>query len=76
MASTDDVRDIDQRLTELEFRMRLFDRATLPKDEGAGNATAAPNNSERARTARELPESTGGSGGDTGRSRPLETTPK
>ena len=74
VASTDDVRDIDQRLTELEFRMRLFDRATLPKDEGAANPTAAPNNSERARKARELPESTGGSGGtggssgDTGRS--------
>jgi hypothetical protein len=63
VASTDDVRDIDQRLTELEFRMRLFDRATIPKDDPANNA----NNSERARKARELPESTGGSGGDTGR---------
>jgi len=63
VASTDDVRDIDQRLTELEFRMRLFDRATIPKDDPSANV----NNSERARQARELPESTGGSGGDTGR---------
>ena len=62
VASTDDVRDIDQRLTELEFRMRLFDRATIPTDD-----TTGVNNSERARKARELPESTGGSGGDTGR---------
>ena len=63
VASMDDVRDIDQRLTELEFRMRLFDRATIPKDDPSTSA----NNSERARQARELPESTGGSGGDTGR---------
>ncbi len=62
VASTDDVRDIDQRLTELEFRMRLFDRATIPTDD-----PTSVNNSERARKARELPESTGGGGGDTGR---------
>ena len=62
VASADDVRDIDQRLTELEFRMRLFDRATVPTDD---TTTSVPN-SERARKARELPESTGG-GGDTGR---------
>lgn len=69
VASTDDVRDIDQRLTELEFRMRLFDRATLPTDDNSGTSR----NSERTRPARELPESTSGGGsaagstGDTGR---------
>ena len=64
VASTDDVRDIDQRLTELEFRMRLFDRATIPTQDGASEA--AKRSSERSR-AREIPESTGGSTGDTGR---------
>jgi hypothetical protein len=74
VASTDDVRDIDQRLTELEFRMRLFDRATIPTQDGASDAAAR--SSERTRTSRELPESTGGTGtgttssstSDTGRS--------
>ena len=69
VASTDDVRDIDQRLTELEFRMRLFDRATIPTQDGASDA--AKRSSERTRPpSRELPESTGGAGGstsDTGR---------
>lgn len=73
VASTDDVRDIDQRLTELEFRMRLFDRATIPTQDGASDA--AKRSGERTRTSRELPESTGGAGtgttsstSDTGRS--------
>jgi hypothetical protein len=59
VASTDDVHDIDQRLTELEFRMRLFDRATLPPDDGDST-------SERTRRSRELPESTSGGTGTTG----------
>ncbi len=64
VASTEDVRDIDQRLTELEFRMRLFDRATIPTKDGASDA--AKRSSERTRTSRELPESTGGAGTGTG----------
>jgi hypothetical protein len=35
VASQDDLRDLDIRLTELEFRMRLFDRTTVPRDEPA-----------------------------------------
>jgi hypothetical protein len=35
VASQDDLRDLDIRLTELEFRMRLQDRATVPRDEPA-----------------------------------------
>lgn len=60
VASHDDVRDLDQRLTELEFRMRIFDRA--PATTGDESAPAA-----RQRRARELPESTPESSGDTGR---------
>lgn len=62
VASHDDVRDLDQRLTELEFRIRMFDRAPAAREEGS-----APS---RARRARELPESTStaeAGGGDTGR---------
>lgn len=33
VASQDDLRDLATRLTELEFRMRLFDRASVPRDE-------------------------------------------
>jgi hypothetical protein len=60
VASHEEVRDLDQRLTELEFRMRIFDRAPAPpRDESA----PAP----RPRRSRELPESTPDSSGDTGR---------
>ena len=71
VASTDDVRDIDQRLTELEFRMRLFDRATIPTQDGASDAAAR--SSERTRTSRELPESTGGTGTGTASSSTSDT---
>ncbi len=57
VASADDVRDIDQRLTELEFRIRLFDRAT---------PTRAEQPPEERPRARELPTPASDSG-DTGR---------
>jgi hypothetical protein len=57
VASLDDVRDLDLRLTELEFRMRFLDRAEASSDD-AGE--------ERPR-ARELPETAGPTAGDTGR---------
>jgi len=60
VASHDDVRDIDQRLTELEFRMRLIDPAAASTETPA----AARARSRRA----QLPESTTeNDSGDTGR---------
>jgi len=64
VASQDDVRDLDLRLTEVEFRMRLLD--------GAAEApAAAPDDGalqRRRERERELPETAGGRTGDTGRS--------
>ena len=60
VASADDVRDIDQRLTELEFRIRLFDRT------GSARAAEAPLEGLPA-TQRELPKPVADSSGDTGR---------
>jgi hypothetical protein len=57
VATHDEVRDLDQRLTELEFRMRISDRAPATREEPAPS---------RPRRSRELPESTTDSG-DTGR---------
>lgn len=69
MASQDDVRDLDLRLTELEFRMRLVDGAapepSIP-DEAAIERRRA-RELERQRE-RELPEATGRRAGDGGRS--------
>lgn len=62
VASMDDVRDLDLRLTELEFRMRLFDRATVPTEE-----SGAEERSRERQRARELPETAGDPTGDTGR---------
>lgn len=59
VASADDVRDIDQRLTELEFRIRLFDRT------GSARAAEAPVEGRPA-LQRELPKPAA-DGGDTGR---------
>ncbi len=64
MASHDDVRDLDLRLTELEFRMRLVD--------GATTETSVPDDGQierrRARELeREVPETTGGRTGEGGR---------
>ena len=61
LASQDEVRDLDLRLTELEFRMRLGDGApaATPIEDGAASR---PQESER-----EVSETTGGRGGDTGR---------
>jgi hypothetical protein len=63
VASHDDVRDLDQRLTELEFRMRLVDRAATGRDPAAPAAPAPT----RTRRSRELTEGTTDSSGDTGR---------
>ncbi len=62
VASHDDVRDIDQRLTELEFRMRLVDRPATGRDQAAPPPA-------RSRRVRELPESSATDSGssDTGR---------
>ncbi len=57
IASADEVRDLDQRLTELEFRIRLFDRNS------AGQTDAAVEGRPR---RRELPKPAADSG-DTGR---------
>lgn len=60
VASHDDVRDIDQRLTELEFRMRLID----PSAASTETPAAARSRGRRA----QLPESTNeNDSGDTGR---------
>lgn len=65
VASHDDLRDLDQRLTELEFRMRMSDRTPAAREEGASQSRA------EARRGRELPETTaearGADGGRTGR---------
>jgi hypothetical protein len=61
LASQDEVRDLDLRLTDLEFRMRLYDGATEPPPEDGAL--------ERRRSReRELPEATGRRAGDPGRS--------
>jgi hypothetical protein len=72
VASQDDVRDLDLRLTEVEFRMRLLDGAT-PEAPAAAAAEdgAAQRRRERElerERQRELPETAGGRTGDTGRS--------
>jgi hypothetical protein len=62
VASQDDVRDLDLRLTELEFRMRLVDGAAepaaTPEEDGAMQRSREP----------ELPEATRGRAGEPGRS--------
>jgi hypothetical protein len=69
VASYDDVRDLDQRLTELEFRIRMFDRATVPRAAGE-----APPRAERA-LPRETPEPASGDTGRTGRWRRPRSDP-
>jgi hypothetical protein len=67
VASHDDVRDLDQRLTELEFRMRIFDRAPSQRgDKAPATREEAAPSGDRPRRARELPESTA-ERGETGR---------
>jgi hypothetical protein len=63
LASQDEVRDLDLRLTDLEFRMRLMDGAPT-KTSLEDGASPAPLESEE----RELPEATSGRAADTGRS--------
>lgn len=65
VASLDEVRDLDIRLTELEFRMRLFDRATVPGE--GGEPPPATERSRERRRSRDLPETTAGDTGRTGR---------
>jgi hypothetical protein len=60
VASQDDVRDLDLRLTELEFRMRLVDGAAEPAPE---DGAMQPRDARE----HELPEATGGRAGETGR---------
>ncbi len=62
VASQDDVRDLDLRLTEVEFRMRLVDGASETP------AAAPDDGALQPRRERELPETAGGRAGDTGRS--------
>ena len=64
VASMDDVRDLDLRLTELEFRMRLFDRATVPTEDTSAEERSRDRQRQR---SRELPETAGDPTGDTGR---------
>jgi hypothetical protein len=60
VASVQDVKDLDLRLSELEFRMRVTDRDAIPRDAGD-----PPPRTQRARDReRELTEPTAG---DTGR---------
>jgi hypothetical protein len=71
VASQDDVRDLDLRLTEIEFRMRLLDGAS-PEAPAAAAAEDGAAQRRRARERerereRELPEAAGRAG-DTGRS--------
>jgi hypothetical protein len=72
VASQDDVRDLDLRLTEIEFRMRLIDGNT---PEAAAAAAAEAGSAERRRERelererrRELPETAAGRPADAGRS--------
>jgi hypothetical protein len=58
VASLQDVKDLDLRVSELEFRMRVTDRGAIPRDAGD-----PPPRTQRARE-RELTEPTAG---DTGR---------
>ena len=62
VASADDVQDLDKRLTELEFRMRLSDRTALSAPTTGDEAARA-----RVRTQREAPPGGDPSSGDTGR---------
>ena len=61
VASYDDVRDLDQRLTELEFRLRMNDRAAVPQD--VNDPVAARERAAQREAARRRQE------GDTGRTR-------
>jgi hypothetical protein len=61
-ASQDDVRDLDLRLTELEFRMRLVDGNT--PEVRAGDSALERSSSREP----DLPEATSRRGGDAGRS--------
>ena len=65
VASQDDVRDLDLRLTEVEFRMRLFDGAAEPAVEDGALERRRVRERER---ERELPETTARRAGDAGRS--------
>jgi hypothetical protein len=65
VASQDDVRDLDLRLTELEFRMRLVDGAAPEQSVPDHEAIERRRARER---ERELPETTGGRAAETGRS--------
>jgi hypothetical protein len=67
IASQDDLRDLDLRLTELEFRMRMVDGASAPADADADGAMERRVARERERRERELPETTGRGSGDGGR---------
>jgi hypothetical protein len=66
IASQDEVRDLDLRLTELEFRMRLVDGAPAEEADADG-AVERRLARERERRERELPETTGRRSGDGGR---------
>jgi hypothetical protein len=61
VASYDDVRDLDQRLTELEFRLRMNDRAAVPQD--VNDPVPARERAAQREAARRRQE------GDTGRTR-------
>ena len=67
VASQDDVRDLDLRLTEVEFRMRLFDGAAEPAQEDGALERRRVRERER-ELERELPETTARRAGDAGRS--------
>ena len=67
MASQDEVRDLDLRLTELEFRMRLVDGAPAAEDADADGAMERRLARERERRERELPETSGRGSGAGGR---------
>src|SRR5262245_60706367 len=69
VASQDDVRDLDLRLTEVEFRMRLLDGAAeTPAAAEDGSAQRRRDRERERERRRELPEPAGGRTGDTGRS--------
>jgi hypothetical protein len=69
VASQDDVRDLDLRLTEIEFRMRLLDGASpeAPAAAAAEDGAAQRRRARERERERELPEAAGRAG-DTGRS--------